>query len=247
VSLPIPAKPWWRSRLVDPLLPLTAPLGSVVGVRTRLGHVVLTFDDGPEPGATDKVLKALAEHNATATFFVLVRRAELHPGLLREAIDAGHEIALHGIDHRRLTRMPQDTRVAAIADGRRRLEDLAQVPVRWFRPPYGAQTPRLWSAIRRQGLTSVLWGPAAHDWLELPAAVLARRAVSIVAPGSVLLAHDGFAGPADGVDDGPPPTVDRGEFVARLLSGAGERGLAGRSLGAALRDGRPVAEARFSW
>lgn len=247
MNLAIPAKSWWRTRLVDPLLPLTAPLGSVVGVRTGLGHVVLTFDDGPEPGATDKVLEALAKHNATATFFVLVRRAERQPGLLRETIDAGHEIALHGIDHRRLTRVPHRQRVAAIADGRRRLEDLAQVPVRWFRPPYGAQTPRLWAAIRKQGLTSVLWGPAAHDWLDLPPAVLAKHAVSTLEPGSVLLAHDGFAGPEDGADDGPPPTVDRGEFVSRLLTGAAERGLASRSLGTALLDGRAVEEARFFW
>src|ERR1700743_2447553 len=84
-------------------LPLPAPVGSVRSVRPRRDLAVLTYDDGPQPGGTDRVLAALADAGSTATFFILVGRARRHPGLLADVVAAGHEIALHGVDHVRLT------------------------------------------------------------------------------------------------------------------------------------------------
>ena len=134
------------------------PVGSVVAVRTGQRTAVVTYDDGPEPGGTDRVLTALASHAARATFFVLVSRARRYPGLLREVVAAGHEIALHGVDHRRLTSFPAAEVRRRCADGRAELEDLTGQRVRWMRPPYGAQTLSTSLAIRRAGLTPVLWG-----------------------------------------------------------------------------------------
>jgi peptidoglycan/xylan/chitin deacetylase (PgdA/CDA1 family) len=234
-----------RRFLVDPVLPFTTMVGSVVGVRTRAPHFVLTLDDGPEPDATERVLDALAQRRATATFFVLVGRAERHRTLLAETIAAGHEIALHGVDHRRLTRIPHTERVRGLAEGKRRLEDLVQQPIRWFRPPYGAQSPRVWSAIRRQGMDSVLWTAAAGDWIDAPVHRLVEVAVRGAGPGSVLLAHDGFAGAEEGADDGPPPRFDRGALVSEILTAVSARGLVGRSLSDALRHGEPRMQAWF--
>lgn len=236
-----------RAALERTLWPLTAPIGSVCAVRTSAPEVVLTFDDGPEPGGTDRVLAALAERGATATFFVLVRRAEREPVLLREVRDAGHEIALHGVDHRRLTRLPLDTVRRGLRDGRARLEDLLGQEIRWFRAPYGAQSPAVWREIRGCGIVPVVWGPAARDWLGLPIDRLAGNALRRLERGSVLLAHDGFAGPEDGVDDGPAPAVDRGALVRRVLDGMAERGLTGRSLGSVLDHGTESHRAWFKW
>ncbi|WP_037366120.1 polysaccharide deacetylase family protein [Amycolatopsis orientalis] len=219
--------------------PVTRPIGSLTAVRTRAPDVVLTFDDGPEPGGTDRVLEALAAHRATATFFVLVDRVRRNPALAREVLAAGHEIGLHGMDHRRLSRLPPATVRAQLAAGHESLEDLLGVPIRWFRPPYGAQTPAVWRAIRGQGLAPVLWGPCAWDWLDRPAELLAAQAARGLVRGSVLLAHDGHAGPEDGADDGPRPRFDRGDLVRAVLAGIEERGLRGRSLSAALVAGTP--------
>ncbi|ANZ42265.1 hypothetical protein BBK82_46420 [Lentzea guizhouensis] len=227
------------------VLPLTAPIGSVRQVSSQQPHVVLTYDDGPQPGATERVLESLADSGCTATFFVLVNRARKHPALLREVQAAGHEIALHGVDHVRLTTLaPQQVRLRT-ADGKHRLEDLLGTEVHWFRPPYGAQKPSTYAAIRAAGMESVVWDVAAFDWEERPAAVLAERTLAEVHSGSVVLMHDGYAGPEDGVDDGPAPTFDRGELARLVCAGLAERGLTGVSLRDALAHGKTVKRAWF--
>lgn len=215
------------------LLPLTAPIGSVRSVKPTDDLVVLTYDDGPNPGGTDKVLKALAETGSTATFFVLMGRVRRSPGLLADVIDAGHEIALHGVDHRRLTEMSASEVRRRTLDGRHELEDIVGQEVRWFRPPYGAQHLSTWAAIRSTGMEPVVWSNDVADWEDDPVDQIAARSHD-VRSGSVLLLHDGYADPTDGVDDGPAPTFDRGELTRRILGGLAERGLTTSSLADAL-------------
>lgn len=227
------------------VLPLTAPIGSVRTVRSQRPLVVLTYDDGPEPGGTERVLEALAAGGKTATFFVLVRRAVRYRTLLEEVLSAGHEVALHGIDHVRLTTMPAREVLRRTRDGRRQLEDLTGREVRWFRPPYGAQLPSTWAAIRAAGLESVVWSHATFDWQDDPVRQVASRALAGAYRGSVLLLHDGHAGQEDGVDDGPAPRFDRHELSRLLLEGLAERGLDGVSLSDAVSGGKVVRGAWF--
>ena len=226
------------------VLPLTAPVGSVRAVRLDRDLAVLTYDDGPQPGGTDKVLAALAEARTTATFFILVGRARKHRGLLQEVVAAGHEIALHGIDHVRLTTMSAGDVRRRTKDGKHSLEDLAGQQVRWFRPPYGAQRPGTWAAVRSAGLMPVVWSNDVADWQDDTVDVISSRARS-VRVGSVLLLHDGYADSFDGVSDGPAPGFDRGELCRRILGELGERGVATASLGEALVGGSAVRGAWF--
>ena len=160
---------------------------------------------------------------ATATFFILVGRARRFPSLLADVVAAGHEIALHGVDHVRLTTMSPAMVRKRTRDGRRELEDLAGQQVRWFRPPYGAQRPSTWAAIRSTGLVSVVWSNEAADWQDDTVDEITARTAS-VRSGSVLLLHDGYADASDGVDDGPPPGFDRGELSRRILGELGSGG-----------------------
>jgi peptidoglycan/xylan/chitin deacetylase (PgdA/CDA1 family) len=226
--------------------PLTAVLGSVVAVDPRDGYAQLTFDDGPTPGETDLILPVLAERAATATFFVLVNRAARDPQLLREVLAGGHELALHGPDHRRITTFRPDEVARRTRDARRRLEDLAGVPIRWYRPPYGKLRVTDAVALRGVGLVPVLWEAGMYDWSDLPQEERLSKGLSETRPGSVVLMHDGFAGPADGVDDGPDPRVDRADLVRRTLDGLEARGLRCRSVGAALAHGEAVKRPRFA-
>ena len=226
-----------------------APLGSVEAVRTTQPEIVLTFDDGPDPVGTPAVLDALAAHGATATFFVLLTRVRRHPDLLARVRDAGHEIGLHGVDHQRLTGFSAAEVHARTAAARVELEAVTGDAVRWFRPPYGAQTPATWLAVRRAGMVPVLWGPTTWDWRDAAQQERVAKAQVGARAGAVVLAHDAFADESDGATPAAEPLrapdVDRGDLVDRVLTAYAAAGLRGRSLSEVARQGRLVRSARF--
>jgi len=211
---------------------------SVVAVRGAGGAAVLTYDDGPTSGVTDRLLPVLAELGATATFFVLLTRVRAEVALFREVLAAGHEIGLHGADHRRLTTLPPDAHVKRFRDAKAELEDLAGIGVRWSRPPYGAQNRASWRGARKAGLQPVLWSIACLDWeTHPPEEYLAEIRATDDPAGRVILLHDGYADERDGVDDGPPPDLDRIDLTRGVLRELAEAGLTGCSLGRALDSG----------
>jgi peptidoglycan/xylan/chitin deacetylase (PgdA/CDA1 family) len=200
---------------------------------------VLTYDDGPTPGITDVLLPELATVGATATFFVLLTRVRAYPGLLREMMAAGHEVALHGPDHLRLTSLPPEAHAARFRDAKAELEDLTGVPVRWSRPPYGAQDPPAWRAARDAGLRPVLWSVTCFDWETHPPEVYLSDLRATDPAGNIVLLHDGYADARDGVDDGPPPKLDRVALTRSVLDEISAAGLVASSLGGALEQAEP--------
>jgi peptidoglycan-N-acetylglucosamine deacetylase len=155
------------------------------------GHVALTFDDGPDPRSTPAFLAALREYEVRATFFVLGRMLEAAPDLGKELVEAGHEIAVHGWEHRcMLLRGP----AATYDDLARAMESIVTVTgtvPRWYRPPYGVLSSSALRAARRLGLTPVLWTNWGRDWTRsaTPASVLATVTRDLDGGGTVLL-HD---------------------------------------------------------
>ncbi|WP_337002636.1 MULTISPECIES: polysaccharide deacetylase family protein [unclassified Microbacterium] len=211
---------------------------SAVGVQTRSKVVILTLDDGPDPEWTPGILDALAARGATATFFVLLTRTRTHPELLQRIVDAGHEVALHGADHRRLTSFSRTDARRMLHDGRAELEQQLGTTVRWYRPPYGALSVSSWSAVRRAGMTPVLWTTSVLDGRDASHAERLARATSGVGPGTIVLAHDSRADAADGVDDPAIAPFDRVALISDVLDEYDRRGLAAVSLANALRTGR---------
>lgn len=154
-------------------------------------HVALTFDDGPDPISTPYFLRVLQAHDVRATFFLLGRMLERAPRLGRELVDAGHEIALHGYDHRcLLTRTPSAIR-DDITRGRDVVEQLTGRQVRWYRPPYGVLTASAVATARDLGLTPVLWTAWGCDWTAraTPQSVYRTVTRQLEGGGTVLL-HD---------------------------------------------------------
>jgi peptidoglycan-N-acetylglucosamine deacetylase len=127
-------------------------------------HVALTFDDGPDPASTPQFLQVLADHDVRATFFMLGGMVARAPGLAAEIAAAGHEVGVHGWEHRYLpTRGPAATR----SDLTRATELIAEVTgLRpWlFRPPYGVLSGPSLVIARKLGLTPVLWGAWGKEW-----------------------------------------------------------------------------------
>jgi peptidoglycan/xylan/chitin deacetylase (PgdA/CDA1 family) len=130
----------------------------------RPDHVALTFDDGPDPRSTPKFLDLLAARGIRATFFLLGSMLERSPGLGKEIAAAGHEVALHGYEHRCLVfRGPRAT-YEDLRRGRDLIADTIDAPPVRYRPPYGVLTTATLSATRRLGLTPVLWTAWGRDW-----------------------------------------------------------------------------------
>lgn len=154
-------------------------------------HVALTFDDGPDSGSTPAFLDVLDRHRVTATFFLLGRMLATAPELGRRLTEAGHEVAVHGWEHRcMLLRGPR-----AAYDDLARARDAVvaatgEVP-RWYRPPYGVLSTGALLAADRLGLTPVLWTAWGRDWTRraTPESVLATVTRDLAGGGTVLL-HD---------------------------------------------------------
>lgn len=228
-----------RARVARSLArPASRVLGTAWRVRTDAPQIALTFDDGPVRAVTPRILDVLSETDAHATFFVLMTRASPDPGLVRDLQAAGQEIGLHGPDHRSLRRFTAPQVRERTRRAREELEEITATPVRWFRPPYGAQSPAGWAAVRSLGLEPVLWSATTWDWKNVPQAERVDKALSGCSAGSILLAHDGFADRVDGVDDGPQPEVDKPDLLARVLVGLDERGLRATSVSDLLDTGR---------
>ncbi len=127
-------------------------------------HVALSFDDGPDPASTPEFTAALADHGVKATFFMLGSMVERAPGLAAELAAAGHEIAVHGFDHRYL---PARTATATRSDIRRAVDVIERVTgsrPRFFRPPYGVLSGPALLTARELGLTPVLWSAWGREW-----------------------------------------------------------------------------------
>jgi peptidoglycan/xylan/chitin deacetylase (PgdA/CDA1 family) len=162
----------------------------LAGVGTA-GHAALTFDDGPVPASTPAFLDALARHGLRATFFMLGEEVRRAPALAAEVAAAGHEVAVHGDDHRNLLRRDP----LATVDGLRRacdtIAEATGTAPRWFRPPYGVLTGAALLAAARLGLRSVLWTAWGRDWrAEATAASILADLEAGRLDGGTLLLHD---------------------------------------------------------
>ncbi len=156
----------------------------------RPGGVALTFDDGPDPYGTPAVLDALDALDWSATFFLLGGQAVRHPGVAREVVARGHEVALHGSGHPNHLRLSPGRVRADLVRGRAQVEQAAGVPVSLFRPPYGVLSGGTALAARALGLRTVLWTAWGRDWLVRPPEQVVRTMTRGLADGGTLLLHD---------------------------------------------------------
>ncbi len=237
----------WLRTTGKPTIESRIPIfGSVVSVRTAAPELVMTFDDGPDPLGTPAVLEALAQFGATATFFVLGTRIRRYPGLLADILAQGHEVGLHGADHRRLTGSNYRNVRRRLAEARTELEQVTGSAVQWFRPPYGAQSPITWAAARRANLVPVLWSATTWDWKSIPQSERVAKALIGARPGCIVLAHDAFAGPEDRAFDQVAPEIDRADLVHHVLEGYATVGLRARTLSEVAAGGSLQRAARFT-
>lgn len=166
--------------------------------------MALTFDDGPHPDITARILQGLRRAEAPGTFFVIGGRSERHPDLVRRIQAEGHEVGNHTWTHRPLLLGACASPERQVARTEELLARLAPGSLRVFRPPFGAIGPGGSAALARNGLLPVYWSVVPADWDPLTPEVVKRRVLSEVHPGAVVVLHGGrpwHAGTADAVED----------------------------------------------
>lgn len=153
--------------------------------------VALTLDDGPDPVWTPRMLDLLAQHDVRATFAVIGRSVREHPELVREVVDAGHQVANHTDTHPDLRRLtPAEVRAEVLRAGDA-VERAGGTRPRLFRAPGGHWTPEVLALCAEEQLHPLAWSVDPRDWSRPGAEQIAGVILSQTRPGSIILEHDG--------------------------------------------------------
>ena len=207
--------------------------GTITSVATRDPVAALTFDDGPHPEYTPRLLDIMKRYEAHGTFFMIGEPAQKHPELVQRVAQAGHAIGNHSWDHRFFPSLPGRVRREQMRACEQALAPYGQ---RLFRPPYGAQSlasrfDALWLRYK-----VVTWNLEAKDWQDHEAAWMADRLVRGIRPGSIVLFHDAIYRSHQAV-----PQYDREPMLTALTSTLEQLGGRFRfvTIPELLRHGRP--------
>jgi peptidoglycan/xylan/chitin deacetylase (PgdA/CDA1 family) len=155
------------------------------------GCIALTFDDGPNPVDTPKLLDLLREKGVKATFFVVGKRADQYPEIVRRAWEEGHLVANHTWSHCHLFCFLTPARLRAeIERGEESVRRICGFRPRLVRSPVGQRHPLLRRYLENSGLEYVSWSIRSRDTLTRNSEVLARRILKQAASGDIILLHD---------------------------------------------------------
>jgi len=199
------AWPWALGAVVADHLFITAcgltPRSGLLGPNlTRLplaaaaGRIALTFDDGPDPQVTPRVLELLSARAVTGTFFCIGERVARHPDLTREIVRRGHRIENHSAHHPKHFSLLGPRAIAREIE--RTQETIGEVcgeQPRFFRAPAGLRSPLLQPVLSRMGLTLVSWTRRGFDTVNGDAHTVLTRLTRELRAGDILLLHDGHA------------------------------------------------------
>ena len=176
---------WPRSRL------LGANMLRLPDAAASRNEIALTFDDGPDPDVTPKVLDILDSHQAKASFFVIGDKAAAHPEMIREIVKRGHSIENHSQKHSNFfgffawTALRED-----IGTAQEIITAITGRPPEFFRAPMGIRNPMLDPVIARLGLRYITWTRRGFDTVAGDPAVVLQRLTRDLSAGDILLLHD---------------------------------------------------------
>lgn len=152
--------------------------------------VAITFDDGPSPVWTPKILDALKAAGVKATFFMLGDHVEKYPEIAKRVASEGHEIGNHTYDHHVLIYYKMDELEKEIKEAERVIRDVTGVATKYFRPPKAWLTADEKNKIKEMGYKVVLWSLNSKDWVNFDDKYIVRYLVHSIRPGDILLFHD---------------------------------------------------------
>ncbi|MEI6674795.1 MAG: polysaccharide deacetylase family protein [Verrucomicrobiota bacterium] len=189
-------------------------------------YIAITFDDGPHPQNTPRLLDMLRARNIKATFYMVGSNVELYPQVVRRVVAEGHEIGNHSYSHRLLSKLSDSDVRSELTRTRDAIVRAAGVSPHSLRPPYGGMLQRQREWVNAEfGYPIILWSVDPLDWKRPGPAAVSSRILAGTTSGSIILAHDLHAQTVDAM----PATLDgllrRGfKFVtvSQLLAMKGE-------------------------
>jgi peptidoglycan-N-acetylglucosamine deacetylase len=154
-------------------------------------YCALTFDDGPHPTLTPKLLDILAERNVRCTFYVVGPQVRMYPEIMKRMVAEGHEVANHTMTHRDIRRISVDRMKKELRDCHKLLVDITGQTPLTFRPPGGGYNDRLMKIIYDDlGYSTFIWTVDTNDWRRPGVDVVTKRLINGASPGAILLCHD---------------------------------------------------------
>jgi peptidoglycan-N-acetylglucosamine deacetylase len=157
--------------------------------------IALTYDDGPNPPYTDRILAVLRAEHVHATFFVVGRAVAAYPSVVRAEVAGGDAIGNHTWNHAHLLLYDGSSLRRTLERTDAAIFAAAKVHTSIMRPPYGARDWLVLDEVRKLGYTPVMWSvPLANDWEYPPAGVIAARVLRYVGDGAIIDLHDGNQG-----------------------------------------------------
>jgi peptidoglycan/xylan/chitin deacetylase (PgdA/CDA1 family) len=154
-------------------------------------YIAMTFDDGPSPETTPRLLDILKQRNIKATFFMIGQNAERNPAIVKRILAEGHEIGNHSWTHPQLSKLPDDRVTEEINKTQSAIKDASGYTPVLMRPPYGAITARQKEWIEKQfSLSVIIWSVDPFDWKRPGASVIEQRILAGARPGAIVLSHD---------------------------------------------------------
>lgn len=165
------------------------PLLSRVPGREKV--LVLTFDDGPNEPFTSEILDLLKDRGLKATFFVLGKNAERYPEVVKRIVEEGHQIGNHTYSHRPLITL-DEAQIEGEIEGWEKVMGPLGIHTNLFRAPHGWKVPWLYSVLDRKNYQFIAWTRGVWDTDQPGEEVLFQRLTEHLAPGEILLLHDGI-------------------------------------------------------
>jgi peptidoglycan-N-acetylglucosamine deacetylase len=154
-------------------------------------YIAMTFDDGPSPETTPRLLDILKQRNIKATFFMIGQNAERNPAIVKRILAEGHEIGNHSWTHPQLSKLSDDRVTEEINKTQNAIKDASGYTPVLMRPPYGAITARQKDWIEKQfGLSVIIWSVDPFDWKRPGSSVIEQRILAGARPGAIVLSHD---------------------------------------------------------
>lgn len=156
-------------------------------VQEEAKRVALTFDDGPSPMYTEKLLDGLRERGVRATFFVIGEKVEGNEEILKRMVEEGHVIGNHTYSHVQLSTIDYETGLEEIEKTNEAIFDACGVTPKYIRPPFGSWNDKMTMDVN---MTEVLWNVDPLDWQTKDAGIVTKKALRCVEDGSIILLHD---------------------------------------------------------
>ena len=156
--------------------------------------IALTFDDGPHPRFTEKILNVLEKYDIKATFFVIGVNIENYPAPLKRIVQSGHEIGNHSYTHANQKALSEENIRCEIEKCENLIYESVGVKAKLFRPPQGQYGEGVEKIAREKGCSIILWSIDTKDWEHNPAKSIEELILSSIGCGDIILMHDYTSG-----------------------------------------------------